>query len=58
VKVLDIFKFREALAFGANEYKGVWKKTDPAGLIENEPPLINKRLVLVIQKDAVDTLLR
>jgi len=56
VKILHIVKFREASAIRAHKYQGIWKKSDPAGLVKDKLPLINERLILVIEECAVDTL--
>jgi len=56
VKILNIRKFREALAVGADEYQRVGKKPNPARLREDKLSLVNERFVLVIEECAVDAL--
>jgi hypothetical protein len=57
MEVVDTFEFRNKAAFGTDKHQGIGHKANTTGLVEDEPPLVDDRLILMVQECAVDTLL-
>jgi len=57
MEVLDIAEFCKKTAFGTDKHQGIGHEANATGLVEDEPSLIDDRLILMVQECSIYTLL-